>query len=437
MIKGDKILGKGVHGCAIYGKPLKCENGYKINDKKLIKLAIKKDDFLDEINNTLLINFIDKNDTSIKIEEACIVDISKLTDEDDIKKISACKLKFTPDKEDKGSSKRDRDLIIDNKLYQIIYNKKDIGIDLNKLILTNKISIEKILAMSLRLYESLYLYSKYEISFMDIKPDNIIYLKNKDKLKFIDYGLISNFKNLLFKTEFLKYDYPYYSPELKLIYCINNNKSFEYFLAIFLENFKFKDVIILSDTLFKIYPTFEKDLEDMYNYYMSIKKKNPSYDAGYFFSDEHKSKIALYSLSILLLEILCKYDNQKFKIKDMAFVKNFIKDIILPSISFNIDDRITIKDTIYRFKLLKSKNSEINKIIKDEKLLDNISLVKNIHKSKSLESPLLYEKKLLKNIDNCNKTKPYYLLMAKKYNIKNRHKMNKKDLCNTLKNIKV
>ena len=433
MVKGDKLLGKGVHGCAIYGKPLKCENGYKINDKKLVKIAIKKSDFLDEINNTLLINFIDKTDTSIKIEDACIVDISKLTDDEDIKKISDCKMKI--DKGEDDTEKKDRDVIIDNKLYQIIYSKKDIGIDLGKLILTNKISIEKILAMSLRLYEALYLYSKYEISFMDIKPDNVIYLKDKDKLKFIDYGLISNYNKILFKTEYLIYDYPYYSPELKLIYCINNNKNFQYFLSIFLENFKFREMESLKYTLFKIYPEFERDLEDMYNYYMSFKKKYPSHDAAYFFNNENKSKIHLYSLSILLLELICTHDDKNFKIKDKGFVKNFIKNVILPSISFNINYRISIKDAIYKIKLLKSKNSEINKIINEEKLLDNISLIKNM--KKSLSSDLIYEKNLLKNIDTCDKTKAYYLLIAKKYNIKNRHKMNKKDLCNILKNSKI
>lgn len=437
MKKGEKILGKGMHGCAIYGKPLTCLNSPKINDNKLIKILIDKDDFLEEINNTLLINFIDKSNTSIKIEDSCIIDISKITDEDDKQKIISCKLNNTDTKDSSKSSEGTNASILDNKLYQIIYNKKDIGIDLKKLILTNKISLEKILAMSLRLYESLFLYSKYEICFMDLKPDNVIYIKNRDKLKFIDYGIISNYNKVLLTQEYLTFDYPFYPPELKLIYSINNKKNFDDFLSTFLQNFIFSDVIDLKNILFKIYPKFEKDLHDIYDYYMSFKQKYPSHNAADFFSNEDKSKIHLYSLSMLLLDLIAIYDSKNFEIKDKDFVTDFIKNVILPSISFNTRKRFSIEDTINSIKLLKSKNSEINKIIHDENLLNNINAIKTKHrkikeKNAPLQSSIIYNKDLLENIKKCDKTKSYYLLLAKKHNIKNRYKMKKIDLCNLL-----
>jgi hypothetical protein len=416
MKKGGKLLGKGAHGCAIFNKPILCSPKKERTDDKLIKLLVDKDDFLEEINNTLLVNFIDKSKTTIKIEDSCIIDIDKILSEEDKEKILECNF----NKED----------IRDNKLYQIIYNKKDIGVDLSKIIKSNELSIEKILAMSLRLYESLYLYDKYEICFADIKPDNVIYLKKSDKLKFIDYGLMSNYDKILSRKDMLNYDYPYYPPEFKLIDCIMTGKTFADFHNFFLKNFLFKETKEFKENLLKIYPHYQTDLHNMYYYYLDLKDKNPNFNMKDFFSNEDKAKIHLYSLSILLLDLISIYNSNEFKIKDVNFVTDFIKNVLLPSMCFNLQERISTEECIKRIKLLKSKIKEINKIIKSENLLDTISTAKKLNKSQTSPDD---NENVNTYISRCNKTKSYYLLLAKKYKIKNRYKMTKHELCEALR----
>jgi serine/threonine protein kinase len=425
MKKGGKLLGKGAHGCAIFDKPILCSSKQETDDK-LIKLLVDKEDFLEEINNTLLVNFIDKGKTTIKIEDSCIIDIEKILSDEDKEKILECNFK--------------KDDIIDNKIYQIIYNKKDIGVDLTKLVELNEVPIEKILAMSLRLYESLFLYDKYEICFADIKPDNVIYLKKSDKLKFIDYGLMSNYNKILTRKDMLNYDYPYYPPEFKLIDCILTDKKFADFHNVFIKNFMFQETKELKENLFKIYPDYQTDLHNMYYYYLDLKDKNSNFNMKEFFTNEDKAKIHLYSLSILLLSVISIYNSKEFVIKDVKFVTDFIKNILLPSISFNLQKRITTEECINRIKSLKSKLKDINKIIKSENLLETINSAKKF-KSKSpreklqSQSPTSSEEDredVVNYISRCNKTKSYYLLLAKKYKIKNRYKMTKHELCEAL-----
>lgn len=492
MKKGGRVLGKGAHGCAILAKPLNCHN---IKTEKLIKLNVSKEDFVGEINNTLLVNFIDKSTTSIKLEDACITDISTLK-ETDKKHLDECGITS--------------DMINNNKIYQIIYNKKDIGVDLFKIAEKNILPLEKILALSLRLYESLYLYSKYSICFMDIKPENVIYLEKEDKLKFIDYGIISNYEGVLYDEKgylFSQHDYPYYPPELKLIRSINKKESYDEFYNKFIRNYMHSDVAILSDRLFVIYENFNNDLIDIYKILENIKQENSSTDIQQYFTDNDKSKIHLFSLSMMLLNIISIYDHNKYTIKDKDFVSNFIKNVILPSISFNYKKRISTEEAIKNIKQLKIKDKKLTKIVKEEKLLENI---KEFHKksklstvieeeptiktrtkreqtilpkqevpiiikktrTRKIEEPLIKKTKIKtilppkqeeilpelikktkkgknnsknydvldkyltedikKNIRSCIKTRPYYLILAKNFNIKNRYKMRKERLCNVL-----
>ena len=70
------ILGKGTYGCVI-PKILKCnKNNYALINKgttQISKLLLDKKEFYKEINNTLFVNRYDKGDTSILLDDTCII----------------------------------------------------------------------------------------------------------------------------------------------------------------------------------------------------------------------------------------------------------------------------------------------------------------------------------------------------------------------------
>jgi hypothetical protein len=67
MVKEDKILGKGVHGCAIYGKPLKCENGYKI------KITDQSNSSVNSEKNAIEVDLIYDNSTNFAFKNSISV----------------------------------------------------------------------------------------------------------------------------------------------------------------------------------------------------------------------------------------------------------------------------------------------------------------------------------------------------------------------------
>ena len=88
-------------------------------------------------------------------------------------------------------------------------------------------------------------------------------------------------------------------------------------------------------------------------------KLNDSTTFSYKFSNDDKALLDLYSLSMTLLYILY---NNKEQIINEIYIKNFIVDILKPSIIFNNSKRITITQIIQKIKDL---NKKYNIILSD------------------------------------------------------------------------
>ena len=129
-------------------------------------------------------NKYDNGKTSIKIDDTCIITkekIKELLDANGIDKIflDKCDISFE-----------------NNKIYQIIFNKK--GITLHDFMLKNdKMPLNKFIKLTFNLFKGIKLFNKLNFIHFDIKSDNIVYLPDEDKFIFIDFGLSKTYKILL------------------------------------------------------------------------------------------------------------------------------------------------------------------------------------------------------------------------------------------------
>ena len=328
-----KLLGEGSYGCVYLGTPIN-----DINDNvKLVKLMVDQEDFQKEIKNMGLIrNIPNYEEHNIVSEKMIITNITEqlIQDSKYLEYIQLCK------------NVKDK-----KKIYQIIYNKDLEGETIKNLLEQKKITIDDIYKLSLNLYIGLLDYISLEILHNDIKSNNIIYIKSKNKLFFIDFGLLSTFNNTLIeKCNVIKDFLIFTAPEYILYNYGSCKKTKEEFIFNFLK--KLNTIKIFYNFIKYIYPEEEqkKDLNDLYdNYY----KKN------FIFSNDDKALLDLYSLSMTLLYILY---NNKEQIINEIYIKNFIVDILKPSIIFNNSKRITITQIIQKIKDL---NKKYNIILSD------------------------------------------------------------------------
>lgn len=427
-----ELLGEGSYGCV-----------YKKNNN-IIKILFDNEKFIKEVMRTLLINKIDKNITSTRIEDIKSFKLSDIKDKDLLNDLDKCNL-----------IKR-KNLNVKN-IYEIIYNIKYFGTDLYEISKTNIITLDKILALSLRLYEALELYNGFKVLHSDIKPDNILYLKENDTIVFIDFGLLKTYDDVLFDNKLLNHTYFYYPPEFKLIISLIKNENIQQFTDNFLLNINRRSNY--GNILLENYKDYNDDLINLYkryyeNYNNKIKVlfdtniealtneyKNELIEG--LFNDEDKDKLDLYGLSISIYEIIMLYlYNNKNLIEDPKFILDYINNIIMPSINFDNNKRASVRETINNFKKLKHKNKDINNILKQMSLkktieiynendvsFNNKLLNKNYNKTVD-DNPVDYQHN---KIDGCRKNKRVYLLkIAKEKNIKYRHKMNKDILCKNI-----
>lgn len=336
-----KILGKGAYGCVI-PKVIKCNNDNReIIDKgttQVSKLLLNKNDFEKEVKNTLFINKNDKGNTSIIIDDTCILDENNILDilhknNIESKFLHNCGISFG-----------------NKKVYQIIYNKR--GISLREVIDKRLLSITNIIKLFYNLYKGILLFNKLNFVHFDIKKDNIIYIENDRKFVFIDFGLSSTYNDFLFKKTLQEYGSSpryYYPPEF-IAFSLwfkknddsyeNNFRSFkylyEYELIILSDNNNIIKKIILYNH-YNDYNNYENELKRLFNVYNSS-------DDPYKVLSKTLNKIDIYSLSITLYRTIEKYN------KKNSNINNFYKYILFPALHINPHKRISINKILYNYK---------------------------------------------------------------------------------------
>ena len=312
-----KLLGKGSFGCFYEGNPL----GIK-KETKLVKLMTQKDNWQEEIENLSKIKKIKGN--SIVNEDFLKNNVDNLTDVEKNIIYKLCDLSKSEINEA-------------NEIYEIIYNQMTKGITIGNAIKKNKITLKKLFKLSCELYATLINYSKNRLLHNDIKYDNIIYIPNKNKLYFIDFGVLTSFDDKLVFSN-------YYSPPEKFLLKFKYDKS--KFIISFKKNFY--ELLNYQKNIINNYydeNDMNKDLEDLYLKYSFNKS----------LTDDDKTKIDTFMLSLTLFKLFIvkyeKYENNKF-------IKLFLEKIIIPGIRFNNDKRLDIhaKDFIKLLKTFKMPN---------------------------------------------------------------------------------
>lgn len=336
----NSILGKGTYGCVI-PKILICDKRSDELIKKGItnvsKLLLNKGDFDKEVNNTLFINKYDNGKTCIKIDDTCIITkekIKEILDTNGIDKIflDKCDISFE-----------------NNKIYQIIFNKK--GITLYDVMSKNdKMPLNKFIKLTFNLFKGIKLFNKLNFIHFDIKSDNIMYLPDEDKFIFIDFGLSKTYKILL-KNRSLEYysSSPryYYPPEFIAFSDFFKKDKYDYNTLFKLFKYKYETELIDHNDYTIINNMVLYNYDNNYSTYLNELKK--LFDLYYYTDDpynilkESLNKIDIYSLGITLYRCINKYNINN------RYVINIYKYIIFPCIIINPTNRISINKLLYLY----------------------------------------------------------------------------------------
>lgn len=313
MKNGGEVLGKGTYGCVYDGKPI----GKKTKKNKLVKLMIDKIDWIKELDNLSKIKKI--GNTNSITNESSLETIIKKMDPEDIKNLNECEFADV------------------KKIYEIIYDQITKGITLDKIYDDNILDMKSIFKLSCELYITINKYSNNHLIHNDIKMNNIVYIPNKNKFYFIDFGILKTFDNF-------KPSYSWYRPPECLLYnCFNEKKSKDFFIKYFFS--LIKDFAPVYSSFYEFYPLKDaiKDLEDLYDYYEN-KLKYTSLDK--IFTYEDKSKIDTYMLSLTLYYLYILYYDYKYIYNDEynKYLENFVNRIIVPGLRFNNQKRLNLNN---------------------------------------------------------------------------------------------
>jgi len=183
-----EVVGEGTYGC-VHNPSLKCKNAPLISySNKVSKILTSKDAKTELKEYAKVIKADTHKDYYLGIPENCDVDESNIAN---IRAIQKCKI----------GNEALRHL---NKYKLLIM--KDGGINLEKyaqkvktwpLTETNKQLCEKFLVETMRLFKGLKVFEDHGIVHHDLKPQNIVYNEQTNRLNFIDFGLMKSRKDII------------------------------------------------------------------------------------------------------------------------------------------------------------------------------------------------------------------------------------------------
>lgn len=331
---GGKFVGQGSYACVFY--PLiKCNNADydKTKYPKTVGKVFKENKLShveDEYHIVKKIKKIDpKNEFSVEFFGKC--------------EVSTLNFKKSDEKD------KCNDLYLNN-YQQLIYAYK--GVDLTRL--PKNIKIENIfIALKKIMYAINVLNYKNSIIHVDIKPLNMLYNKEDNKIYLIDFGMSIEKKKFMKKYEsfLLDHAYPYYPPEFQLYHGFSTYGSqltYKFFIDIYERKI---DFIELENTFTKYgfinYNNYcLSNLKKIYNIYKKTYKKYKHEGIKKLFY-KTLNKVDIYSLGISMLELIDKYPNM-----DEDKKKNIV--IFVSKITnFNPFDRLSGQEAL----------NEYNKII--------------------------------------------------------------------------
>jgi len=323
-MSNSKYISKGSYGC-VFTPPFKClDSKIKTTKDQVAKIFYEQNDsnieFNKEKKQAEIIQQLDKkNKWTVKYHNFCNVTIEPTYEN---KKCSY--IKFREEK---------LQLIFDNGGITLSRSK----INFNKLIL----AFSELLLGIIKMNKNNYVH-------LDIKPDNILYNSELNKLSIIDFGLsfkIESSKNKLNsdkKGKILNHNYPYFPPEFKIYFkkilntgilnldfdSVNNlkNKILLNYDYLNLQKYKSEINANIEEEIINLIKKCEKDIE--------LFKIN--------FDEKYIYKIDIYSLGISFIQIYL----QKLIIineEDKELFDKFMEKIIIPITKIDPDDRYDAK----------------------------------------------------------------------------------------------
>lgn len=221
-----KFLAEGSYGC-VFRPLLPCNEGNKKNKNKnrnlIGKIFSNNADYKSELQRNIHISsrVNTSNKFSPRFLGSCDIHTSKLSDKD-MEEFNKCgfvaKRKTYLNQKEKEKDKGEHPSFIYPQLL-MEYGGKPLS-DLS----TNFIDI---FFTSKSLFEGIFLLQKHRMSHLDIKENNIVYDAEQDRMLLIDFGMMSQFKNL-YKNAELDFNYAFYPPEFKFANFIMRKKALPY-----------------------------------------------------------------------------------------------------------------------------------------------------------------------------------------------------------------
>ena len=308
----------GTYGC-VFSPALKCTDKRKLQDNTVGKIFSDYDEFTEEkATNVMIVEKLDpKHKWTVPYLGTCETNIKESNEKDEIKKC-------------KHISKSDK---IKEQLI-LTYG----GISLRKLCENidkyPDFTLDEFILMFLPMMRGIITLDKEKLCHLDIKPANILYNIDQNKLYLIDFGLLTSQSELLEQDSIISFDYPYFPPEFKMCYTLITTdttlKSSDYILS----NFKLYDK---NKFLQELKPFIDYD-EQLKIFLDKYKDNGPEFIETY--ENKYSSKVDIYSLGMSFFEVYYFLKiNNKLRINNNDFVNECIKKVFSKMIHPNADER--------------------------------------------------------------------------------------------------
>jgi serine/threonine protein kinase len=195
---GSEVIGEGTYGC-VHKPSLKCKDSTGISyDKKVSKL-LKTTDANKEIKEYNKVKDIDLDkEYYLGVPDACDIDIRSVVN---LKSIQKCKI---GSEAIKNLSKYKLLIMGDGGINLEQYTKKMKNWSVSEM---STELCEKFVLESLRLFKGLKVFEQHGLVHHDLKPQNIVYNEQENRLNYIDFGLMASRKKIVSEAKESKYEF--------------------------------------------------------------------------------------------------------------------------------------------------------------------------------------------------------------------------------------
>ena len=402
-------IAEGTYGCGFFPH-LKCTKGEEQKDA-MGKIFSDHESLTEEQNISKIIQRLDpSNEFTIPFYESCTTDLSQADQSDMIDYCSHTNALIY-----EGTTKT----------RQLLYRFG--GVDLQNLVRHfasyRKPYIDDFIHLLVPIIKGIVVLQKHEYIHCDIKPPNILYDDKKGKLFLIDFGLLTEFKELPQKTMVTKFTYPYYPPEFKMYYHLVDKKDKALTIVrTIAKNFEAYGTANFREFL-KRYCGISATIEDVSTRVILNATKNVK-QFQVDFATQFVKKVDTYSLGITFLELCFVLERSNImRVRNRQLFDAFMKTIIPRMIDFDPYERAdpqTILDAIKS--LLKSHKIPTSPSLQMSPIVKKID-TPNIPSPKSVSIP-----------DDCMKLKRAQIVgLLKAHNLP--VSGNKKTLCERLRTL--